>query len=323
MNGKLAVLIPVYNGGQLLRESVESCSVSGLSPDSYEIIVVDNCSTDGAVDLLPKETANGATIQVHRNSSNLGRIGNWNRAVEIAEEQGFSWVAFLFVGDVWIADGSLPRILALMNADDLDFAFTSYFIWDSRTNSRFLAPRISIRGHELTMDTNSFLARLLERGQLPVCPLQCNIYSLKEPGLLRFDPADPLHTDSVSTISFLHRMKGRTLIMSEPFMAWKLHANRFFSSGDILEIPAAAFCLLQGAEQLTGITVNWTKAKSAFVYDLLVIAAKFEKSYRAPKLLMRGIKYAASRPGRLDPFDILGILYRRLILHKNPVHLEA
>ncbi len=41
---RLAVLIPVYNGGEHLRLSLSSCAEAGLSPSQYEIIVVDNCS---------------------------------------------------------------------------------------------------------------------------------------------------------------------------------------------------------------------------------------------------------------------------------------
>jgi hypothetical protein len=45
---KLAVLMPVFNGGQSLLSSLNSCAQAGLPGTQYEIIIVDNCSTDGA-----------------------------------------------------------------------------------------------------------------------------------------------------------------------------------------------------------------------------------------------------------------------------------
>jgi glycosyltransferase involved in cell wall biosynthesis len=125
MNGKLAVLMPVFNGGALLEESIRSCAESGLDPQRYEILLVDNCSTDGAVDRLAAAKPGAVPVRIFRNSGNLGRIGNWNRAVEIAEEEGFAWATFLFVGDVWLPGGSLPRILALMEEHGADFALSS------------------------------------------------------------------------------------------------------------------------------------------------------------------------------------------------------
>ena len=47
-SGKIAILIPTYNGGALLHESVESAAAAGMPADSYEIVVSDNASDDGS-----------------------------------------------------------------------------------------------------------------------------------------------------------------------------------------------------------------------------------------------------------------------------------
>src|SRR5882724_9567541 len=127
MTDKLAVLIPVYNGGDLLVESVRSCRDAALECP-YTIIVVDNCSTDGAVEKLLSVDLAGASMQVHRNPTNLGRIVNWNRALEIAENQGFQWATFLFVGDSWIPEGSLRRLLSIMKDAEAVFGMAPYLV---------------------------------------------------------------------------------------------------------------------------------------------------------------------------------------------------
>ena len=73
MGKNLAVLIPVYNGGSLLKETVESCAQAGLDPATYEIIVVDNCSTDGTRELYPEVAALSDKIRIFMHKKNLGK----------------------------------------------------------------------------------------------------------------------------------------------------------------------------------------------------------------------------------------------------------
>ena len=98
---ELAILFPSFNGGARLRNSVESCAEVGLPPDKYALIVVDNCSTDGSIEALPRVDRNNVPVCVYRNERNLGRAANWNRALEIAERHGFRFATFLFAGDTW------------------------------------------------------------------------------------------------------------------------------------------------------------------------------------------------------------------------------
>ena len=46
---KLTVAIPNYNGGENLRRSIESCRTIQMPENDYEILIVDNKSTDNSV----------------------------------------------------------------------------------------------------------------------------------------------------------------------------------------------------------------------------------------------------------------------------------
>ncbi len=96
---KIAILIPTYNGGALLQETVDSGAAAGMPADSYEVLVSDNSSDDGSAERLAAHDRQGAPVHVRKNERNLGRVENWNRAIDYAEELGFGFAIFLMVGD--------------------------------------------------------------------------------------------------------------------------------------------------------------------------------------------------------------------------------
>jgi hypothetical protein len=84
----LAVFIPAYN--------CASWAATVPLPEGFQYFAVDNASTDATADVL---TARG--VQVFRNDRNLGRIGNWERCLELfCKTTDASWMQWLFAGDV-------------------------------------------------------------------------------------------------------------------------------------------------------------------------------------------------------------------------------
>ena len=66
---KLSVIIPVYNEVQTIREIIERVK---QVPFEKEIIVVDDCSTDGTRDLLKKMEETGITMLFHEMNQGKG-----------------------------------------------------------------------------------------------------------------------------------------------------------------------------------------------------------------------------------------------------------
>lgn len=77
---KISVCIPVYNGAEFIEDAIRS--VLNQSVLDYEILVVDNHSTDNTVELVKK--FNNSKIRLIENSVNIGLIPNWNKALENA-----------------------------------------------------------------------------------------------------------------------------------------------------------------------------------------------------------------------------------------------
>ena len=65
---KLTVAIPTFNGGQNLERAIKSCEKIQILPDDYEILVIDNCSTDNSISNINKLKKEFSKFKISRKS---------------------------------------------------------------------------------------------------------------------------------------------------------------------------------------------------------------------------------------------------------------
>ncbi len=76
---KVTVLMPTYNVEKYVREAIES--VLRQTYSDFELLVMDDCSTDGTLDVV--RTIDDPRIRIERNHSNLGLADNLNRGLSL------------------------------------------------------------------------------------------------------------------------------------------------------------------------------------------------------------------------------------------------
>jgi len=83
---RISVIVPTYNRKHYLPQLVESLAAQTLPADQYEVIVVDNCSTDGSDDLM-RDYARTVSFRLvyHRNPANLGVSKSRNVGARLAQ----------------------------------------------------------------------------------------------------------------------------------------------------------------------------------------------------------------------------------------------
>jgi glycosyltransferase involved in cell wall biosynthesis len=91
----VSVCVPVYNGAAYLRECLDS--VLAQDYGAFEVLVVDDCSSDDSATIVAEFAARDRRVRHVRNPRNLGLVGNWNRCVELANHD---WIKFIFQDDV-------------------------------------------------------------------------------------------------------------------------------------------------------------------------------------------------------------------------------
>ncbi len=79
----VSVCIPVYNGACFIGQAIQS--VLGQSFADFELVVVDNASTDGTPEVV--QGHGDPRLRLLRNAANLGAEANWNRCLEEARGQ--------------------------------------------------------------------------------------------------------------------------------------------------------------------------------------------------------------------------------------------
>ena len=74
----VSVVTPVFNGEQYLRECIESVIVQSYT--NWDYTIVNNCSTDGTLDIAQEYAAKDRRIRIHNNPSFVRVIENHNIA---------------------------------------------------------------------------------------------------------------------------------------------------------------------------------------------------------------------------------------------------
>jgi glycosyltransferase involved in cell wall biosynthesis len=82
MTPKVSVLMTAYNRAPYIASSIES--VLSQTFGDFELLITDNCSTDGTFEIAKRYEALDTRIRVVQNERNLGQFGNRNRAAELA-----------------------------------------------------------------------------------------------------------------------------------------------------------------------------------------------------------------------------------------------
>lgn len=114
---RVSAVIPAYNAAACIGRAIES--VLGQSLPVYEIIVVDDGSTD--------ETGKA----VEKFGNKVRYIRQENAGVSVARNTGIeaatgNWIAFLDADDEWLAEKNAQQVKLIENNPDLQWAATNW-----------------------------------------------------------------------------------------------------------------------------------------------------------------------------------------------------
>lgn len=122
----VSVITPTYNSEFFISETIDS--VRSQTYTNWELIIVDDASSDKTVEILKKYAASDERIKYHVLETNSGAAIARNTAIEKASG---SFIAFLDADDLWKPE-KLTKQLSFMQAKDIAVSFSSYELMDEK-----------------------------------------------------------------------------------------------------------------------------------------------------------------------------------------------
>ncbi|WP_396139668.1 glycosyltransferase [Flavobacterium sp.] len=112
-NFKIAVVIVTFNRCDELVKTISAIKNQGII--EYDIIVINNNSTDNTKNILDSNYKNIQSIHLNEN---IASAGGFSKGMQTAFEKGYDWV-WLFNDDSRPVEGSLKSILTHLNSDKI------------------------------------------------------------------------------------------------------------------------------------------------------------------------------------------------------------
>lgn len=159
----VSVLIPTYNREKIIAESIHSALCQDY--DNFEVVVVDNASTDETWAQIQRIASMDSRVRAFRNESNVGPVLNW---IECARQARGSLSKILWSDDL-IGPEYLKRTVPLLADQRVGFVYTSVRVFKDSVEST----SGSIHHDHLptgTYDTHSFIEGSLLDNRFPVSP---------------------------------------------------------------------------------------------------------------------------------------------------------
>jgi len=313
MNPSFALMIPALNGGALLEQTLRSCLTAGFDPQQVAVVVCDNGSNDGSYEAaVALAEGSRGLLTVRRNEENLGRVGNWNRCLEVAERTGARFGSYLMVGDEWLPGADAMAIVAAMEESRASLTLARYHVVDSAGRLRRIG-RNFIRNERRTVPAQDFIRRAIGEGALCFGPLQANVYRLDGRRRLRFDPDDPIHTDQRATLAYLGQDSEVLLLWDRSYCAWKAHAGRFHMGMDVSQRIQGDRSMIRSVAAERGFAIDDRRINA----NLFLLAARewIGRPHWLAKIRDAARSIQAS-PGGLDWGLVVRQLFRRIVFRR-------
>lgn len=120
MEELISIVLPVYNGEKYLRESIDS--VLAQTYKNWELLIVDDCSTDSSTAIAKEYASKDRRIYYYRNEKNLRLPRNLNKGFGLAKGNYLTWTS----DDNKFKPTALEKMYdALKNNQNAQFVFAS------------------------------------------------------------------------------------------------------------------------------------------------------------------------------------------------------
>lgn len=124
---KVSIVMPVYNVEPYLAQALES--ILGQTLEDWELICVNDCSTDDSLSILQRYAKRDSRIRIVENMSNRGAGASRNIGFELSHGE---WIMFLDADDYFAAD-MLEKLYYQAEKDGIDVVYCNHYIRNEKS----------------------------------------------------------------------------------------------------------------------------------------------------------------------------------------------
>lgn len=161
----VSVIIPCYNAEKYVESAVRS--IMSQTYKSLEIIVTDDCSTDGTFAILEKLAVEDSRIKLYKNETNLKIVKTLNKMVLLAKGK---YIARMDADDISLPERIEKQVEFLEKKSDIAFCGTNAIIIDenSKKTGKTSLP--------ITAEDNKFFLQFYATFFQPTVMIRSEIY---------------------------------------------------------------------------------------------------------------------------------------------------
>ncbi|ABA89830.1 glycosyltransferase [Syntrophotalea carbinolica DSM 2380] len=126
----VSICIPSYNSEKYINQTIDSVLCQLYK--NYEIIIVDDKSSDNTREIISNYAIENKSIKFYTNDSNLGIVGNFNKCLSLCKGK---YIKYLLADDLFLTPDCLGRFVdALESHPNVSLVSSGRQLIDSQSN---------------------------------------------------------------------------------------------------------------------------------------------------------------------------------------------
>lgn len=229
MSSIVSIIVPNYNHHKFLPIRVES--IFNQTYQDFELILLDDCSTDGSWEYLKSYNTHKKVSHCIRNETNSGSpFQQWRKGIELAKGE-IIWIA---ESDDWAELDFLEKCVSVMNRDFLAIVWSGSHYIDAEGK---IIGDVPAPCHEGIVEGNQFCEKFMYSGNA-LMNASAVIFSKAniQQAVLDSIPNFRLSGDHFFWVQLMKDQKIGVLDQKLNYFRWHSSAVRAVESGNLTEL---------------------------------------------------------------------------------------
>ena len=305
---RLTIAIPNFNGGEKLKKAVTSCKLIKMPQNEFDILVVDNKSTDNSFEIIDELKKEFPNLRVIKNQENVGRIQNWNVCIKNCNSK---YMTFLFINDLISKHNNIEQIIEILDSDDSISLSLSPVIKKENTTEYLKRKYFD---NPVKCSSKKIAEYSLKRGLFPFGFIESNIYRVEDIKNTEnyFLDDFPFNADEIFSYSQVV-IREHVLFNHQPQIEWLIVEDRTFGKTKLEDEIQEYYKTIEIIERNMDLNINYGLVST---YRLFNFIKYFSKNFRKQGQRNHIFFYILSQMKKKNSFFTVDSLLFKIIFKK-------